>query len=128
MFVDTSGWAHHRDAARLIKGILRAGDTVLTSNYGLAELSALLMSPLSVPGHLRLVLLTRIRSAAWVQIAHVDSDLDAASWDYLNSREDKEFSLVDCSSFVIMGKRRISDALTADRHFEQAGYTRLLKL
>lgn len=45
---------------------------------------------------------------------------------YIN-RPDKEWSLTDCISFVVMSERRIVDALTGDRHFEQAGFRALLK-
>lgn len=41
-------------------------------------------------------------------------------------RPDKDWSLVDCISFVVMKQRRLTDALTADRHFEQAGFRALL--
>lgn len=41
-------------------------------------------------------------------------------------RPDKGWSLVDCISFVVMKQRRVTDALTADRHFEQAGFRALL--
>ncbi|MEK7795149.1 MAG: PIN domain-containing protein, partial [Candidatus Hydrogenedentota bacterium] len=36
---------------------------------------------------------------------------------------DKSWSLTDCISFVVMRDRGIAHALTADRHFEQAGFT-----
>jgi len=42
-------------------------------------------------------------------------------------RADKEWSFVDCTSFLYMKRKRISLALTADHHFEQAGFTILLK-
>lgn len=42
-------------------------------------------------------------------------------------RLDKEWSLTDCISFVVMRDRRISEALTADHHFEQAGFVALLR-
>ena len=43
------------------------------------------------------------------------------------SRPDKEWSLTDCFSFLLMEERGISDALTADHHFEQAGFRALMK-
>jgi predicted nucleic acid-binding protein len=42
-------------------------------------------------------------------------------------RPDKEWSLTDCISFVAMGDEGLSDALTGDRHFEQAGFAALLR-
>jgi len=43
------------------------------------------------------------------------------------ARADKEWSLTDCISFVVMRDRGIQDALTGDRHYEQAGFKVLLK-
>jgi predicted nucleic acid-binding protein len=36
---------------------------------------------------------------------------------------DKEWGLVDCISFIVMRERGVTQALTFDRHFEQAGFT-----
>ena len=52
--------------------------------------------------------------------------LDAAEELY-RQRSDKSWSLTDCTSFVLMGRRGVTEALTGDRHFEQAGFTALLK-
>ena len=42
-------------------------------------------------------------------------------------RDDKAWSLTDCISFVVMEDLGITDALTADHHFEQAGFVAMLK-
>lgn len=42
-------------------------------------------------------------------------------------RPDQSWSLVDCISFCLMKTRKLKDALTADHHFQQAGFTVLLK-
>lgn len=42
-------------------------------------------------------------------------------------RRDKDWPVTDCISFVVMEDESIRDALTGDHHFEQAGFTALLK-
>ena len=39
-----------------------------------------------------------------------------------HARPDKQWSLTDCISFVIMAEEHITEAMTGDRHFEQAGF------
>jgi predicted nucleic acid-binding protein len=41
--------------------------------------------------------------------------------------QDKEWSLTDCISFLLMRERGIHEALTHDHHFEQAGFVALLR-
>jgi predicted nucleic acid-binding protein len=42
-------------------------------------------------------------------------------------RPDKDWSLVDCISILVMQQRRLKEALTTDRHFVQAGFRALLR-
>lgn len=48
-------------------------------------------------------------------------------FDLYQGRPDKEWSMTDCISFVVMEDESITDALTTDHHFEQASFTILLK-
>ena len=43
------------------------------------------------------------------------------------SANDKEWSITDCASFLIMYRYGIQEALTGDRHFEQAGFAVMLR-
>jgi predicted nucleic acid-binding protein len=43
------------------------------------------------------------------------------------ARLDKQWSLVDCASVQIMQQRHITEALTSDHHFQQAGFSTLLR-
>jgi predicted nucleic acid-binding protein len=42
-------------------------------------------------------------------------------------RPDKHWSLVDCSSILLMQEKKLTDALTYDEHFVQAGFKALLR-
>ena len=52
--------------------------------------------------------------------------LFAAGVSLYRRRLDKSYSMVDCMSMVVCRERRIKDVLTADRDFEQEGFTILL--
>lgn len=108
-------------------GLRESGGVAITANYILAELAALLTSRLKISRPKLIETIETIRSAAWVQVIHFDAKADDAAWDLFRSHGDKNWSLVDCSTFVFMGSNSVSAALTTDHHFEQAGYTRLLK-
>lgn len=62
-----------------------------------------------------------------VKIIPADTRLFQRGVDLFGQRADKEWSLVDCTSFVAMRDEGITDALTGDKHFEQAGFVALLK-
>jgi len=60
------------------------------------------------------------------RIRPVSEELFSKGYDLYAARKDKDWSLTDCISFVVMSEEGISEALTHDHHFEQAGFTRLL--
>ena len=57
--------------------------------------------------------------------------LSEALWDrayrVFRDRTDKEWGMIDCVSFIVMEDRHITDALTTDEHFQQAGFRALLR-
>ena len=135
IFADTSGWAslidktqpQHEVAARLYHSTRQRGLKMVTTNYVITELVALLTSPLRLPRTRIIAIVDGIRSSPYFEVVHVDTALDENAWQLLKQRSDKEWSLVDCASFVIMQQRGIVEAVTTDHHFEQAGYVRLLR-
>ena len=54
-------------------------------------------------------------------------ELFAKGAELYDARPDKEWSLTDCISFVVMEEKGVGEALTGDHHFEQAGFVALLK-
>ncbi len=135
VFADTSGWAEyfvrnqpfHAAADALIQQWRQQGIRVVTTDYVLVELISLLTRPLHVPRVQQIAIGETILTAPWIEVVHIDLALVGAAWNLLKTRPDKSWSLVDCASLVVMQHRGITEALTTDHHFEQAGFVRLLK-
>jgi len=129
MLLDTSGLLclHHGDQPQHLRAVefFDAAHLRVTHNYVLAEFVALAQ----VRGFPRaevLSLVADLLDSTEVTVVFVDQALHQAAVSLLQRRLDKTWSLCDAVSFVLMEQLGIAEALTTDRHFEQAGYARLL--
>ncbi len=130
LFVDTSGWAdpilrntpEHTPMEAYYKEAIARNRTLVTTNYVITELVALLTARSRAPRTQVLSLIMRIKEAPRVHIVHIDRAMDAAALSLLQQYTDKEWSLVDAASFVVMRQLAISEAFTSDHHFAQAGF------
>lgn len=61
-----------------------------------------------------------------VEIIPAASNLFEQALELYEQRQDKSWGLTDCASFVVMHENNVSEALTADDHFRQAGFKALL--
>jgi predicted nucleic acid-binding protein len=68
-----------------------------------------------------------LQADAGAAIIPADESLMSQGIGLYAQRLDKQWSLTDCISFVAMTQRGLSEALTGDHHFEQAGFLALLK-
>lgn len=135
LFVDTSGWGnlidptqpYHALASNLYRGARQQGSKFITTNYVIAELVALMLSPLRIPRPKAISFIARVKTSPLIEIVNINTTLDEEAWSLFIKRQDKDWSLVDCATFVVMKQRGIASALTSDHHFEQAGFVRLLK-
>jgi uncharacterized protein len=114
--------ARHERAVTTLKTLQT---DVITTSWILTEVADALCSVRSRGGFKRL--LAVLDSNPRVTIVPADQSLFNLGVELYNSRPDKEWSLTDCISFVVMQEQGITEALTGDRHFEQAGFTALLK-
>ena len=73
-----------------------------------------------------LALLAGIRASPRTRTIPLDSRLLQRGLDLFADRPDKNWSLTDCVSFVVMADEGLTEALTGDGHFEQAGFKALL--
>jgi predicted nucleic acid-binding protein len=63
----------------------------------------------------------RVRGDARIDVVPLQAELMGSAIQLYRDRPDKDWSLTDCLSFLVMERRGLSEALTADRDFEQAG-------
>ena len=129
MLLDTSGLlcfidpgeGQHADAVTY----LESAERCVTHNLVITELVALG----EVRGVSRQKLLDFARglpNLKFIDFVFVHDELHELALDLLTNRLDKEWSLCDAVSFILMKDWEINDALTTDHHFEQAGFRRLL--
>ena len=68
-----------------------------------------------------------LRANPAVEIVPADMSWFDAGLALYGARADKGWSFTDCISFEVMQQRGMTEALTGDRHFEQAGFTALFR-
>lgn len=110
--------SHHRNALRLsalASGRIVTHDAVLTE----------FLNFFSEDG-------SRVRKAATATVRRALLEMEVLAsggplftraLDLYEARPDKEYSLVDCMSMVVMRERGITHVLTNDHHFRQEGFT-----
>ena len=133
IFVDTSGWAdpvlsNTADHAAMIafyKQIIADERPLVTTNYIITELVALLTTRSRAPRSRVFDLVNSMQTMPQLRIVHIDVVLHRAAWEMLQQYADKPWSLVDASSFVVMRGSGITEAFTSDQHFAQAGFVRV---
>jgi predicted nucleic acid-binding protein len=129
VLLDTSGFlccldadeSRHGAAARLYDAaVLR-----VTHNYVLAEFVALAQAR-RLPREDSLAFAAAVLADAEIETVWVDRAIHDEAMRLLQAQSDKSYSLCDAVSFLLMQQRGITDALTTDQHFDQAGFHRLL--
>lgn len=133
LFADTSYWValsragdtHRQGAIDWQKRVLREAITLLTSEGVLWET----LNSLSAAHHRGFAfrLYQQAHHSPRVNVIGFEPDLCDRALQLYAERSDKSWGVVDCFSFVVMKHFGIDQALTSDRHFEQAGFTALLR-
>ena len=133
LFLDT-GYAiarfnqrdEYHQAARALSAAVAASHELWTTDAVLLEVAASFSRPEHRPFAVGL----------WDQfhgndpryrVVPADSEWLSIAMDIYKERSDKSWSLTDCLSFVVMEREGLKQALTADHHFEQAGFAALLR-
>jgi predicted nucleic acid-binding protein len=98
---------------------------ILTSDWVLMEVADALAESESRSRARDFIL--HLRQSAACEIVPASRELFDRALELYHQHADKKWTLTDCVSFVIMREQNVTDALTGDKHFEQAGFVALLK-
>ncbi len=121
--LEASDDQRHHDAEHHWRKLLETPLSLVTTSYVLDKIVTFLNSKRQHSKAVRVG--NNLLAASSIQMIHVDEALFYEGWRYFEQHADKTFSLTDCISFVLMRRLGITDALTFDRHFTQAGFLKL---
>jgi uncharacterized protein len=114
----------HAKAASLALDIERRATLLVTTHAVILEIGAAL-SKLDIRAD-SATLMRSLLTDASVLVLPSDVVRMNKAITLFEQRPDKEWSLCDCTSFVMMQELGITQALSTDHHFDQAGFTALL--
>ena len=116
---------HHQRAMDLANQLLVQAARILTTRAVLFEIGNALAR--QKYRNAAITMLQAIHDDSTVDIVEIDRAIYERGFELYSSRRDKEWGLIDCTSFVVMQDKGLTEALTADEHFRQAGFRALLK-
>ena len=129
IFADTSFWValrnskdpRHPEASKLLRSV--ADQTLVTSNHVRGETWTILRRR---AGHGSAVgFLDDLARSRRVRVLGVTTTQEDEALRWLRRRDEREYSFVDATSFILMKALRIHDALAFDRDFTAAGFRQL---
>jgi uncharacterized protein len=128
IFIDTSGWIailnrddqHHKLSLELFSKLKAGKANIVTTDWILAETGNGLARTAARESFVKFansVTQSTKSRLIWIQ----EEILEEALLLYAKV-DDKQWGIVDCASIVVMRHEGITDVITADRHFQQAGF------
>jgi predicted nucleic acid-binding protein len=129
IFVDSSFWiaeavprdSRHAEAATLAQR--HSGANLITTNLVLAETWTFMRRRAGHEWAMRW--LDTVLSAPRIALERIDETLEGTSWAWLRAHDERPYSFVDATSFALMRKLRIREALAFDGDFAAAGFVEL---
>lgn len=124
-FVDTSFWiglqerrdSRHQQARALVSAGI---GPVLTTNHVVGETWTWLRRRSGFAS--AVAFLNKLGDLPELELVHVNDAIEAEAWRWLRMRPERAYSFVDATSFAVMRRRRIHEALAFDGDFSAAGF------
>ena len=131
ILVDTGAWLaledrsdqFHSQAIKIADSLKQKHIPWITSEYVFLETVTLIRFRVS---HQAAILFGEaILQSRLVEVVEIDALLRQRTWQLFKQYNDKKFSFVDCSSFVLMQARNLKQVFSFDHHFDQMGFERV---
>lgn len=128
VFLDTNGWLAlinasdqlHQTADAVWQDLGRRGYSIVLTDWVIAETGNGLARTRARERFYQVV--DGFMKDPRCRVVFITAALLRRALDLYLARGDKQWGLVDCSSFLVMTEEKILEALTNDRHFDQAGF------
>jgi uncharacterized protein len=115
----------HTQATRIYSRLVKAGRRVITTDYVIDE--TLTLVKLRTEARVAIALLERIEQSESITVENIDAARARAAKALFRRHADHGYSFTDCTSFAVMHELRLTEALTTDGHFIEAGFKALLR-
>lgn len=112
--------ANHDAVREAVERVVRAGRLLVTTDYVVAE--AVNLANARGGRFVASRLLDLIEQSAGIRMEWIGVERFSRTKVYFRKNADHSYSFTDCTSFVVMKEERITDALTTDAHFREAGF------
>lgn len=133
VFVDSFAWIaainktdnYNEIVLKTLESLLKQKAKLITTNYIVIET----INALSRVEFRKAVVefVDRLQKSPSVEIVKVTDEIYNSAWELYKQRKDKNWGITDCTSFEVMRILGVKKAFTNDKHFEQAGYSVILK-
>jgi len=133
IFVDSFAWIaainksdnYHEISLRILEELLNKQAKLITTNYVVVET----INALSKVKFRKTVIefIDKLRKSPSIQIVKITDEIYNNAWTLYQQRMDKDWGITDCTSFEVMQMFNIRKAFISDKHFEQAGYSLMVK-
>lgn len=116
--------SRHSAARDAVARVLRERRRLLTTDYIVTE--AVNLANARAGHHVAVRILDLIEQSSGIRMEWVGSLRFEAAKAFYRRHADHRYSFTDCTSFVVMRELKLTDALSSDRHFGEAGFRMLL--
>ena len=133
VFVDSFAWIavinksdnYHRISLKTLEEFLNKHVNLIATNYAIVET----INALSKVEFRKTVVefINKLERSPSVEIVKITDEIYNNAWALYQQRMDKNWGITDCTSFEVMRMFNIRKAFTNDKHFEQAGYSVVVK-